>query len=163
MGTPCMMWLDKWLKYSIWAGSILHIFQPNYTLNALCVQWSPFLPPLSLLPHWLRPCSKSSKVSCCSHARICIRCYSVIPFCLVPFCPINTCPISSNILKNDFMICDCHSWSFNCTSKYFWLRESASDSLVSRPCPASRCLQYSKAGEGLVHFLTWVMSQVEKQ
>ena len=27
------------------------------------------------------------------------------------------------------------------------------------PCPASRCLQYGKAGEGLVHFLTWVMSQ----
>ena len=28
------------------------------------------------------------------------------------------------------------------------------------PCPASRRLQYGKAGEGLVHFLTWVMSRI---
>ena len=31
-------------------------------------------------------------------------------------------------------------------------------SLVPRPHPAFRCLQYGKAGEGLVSFLTWVMS-----
>ena len=34
--TPCMMWLDKRLKYSIWAGSILYIFQPT-THSMLCV------------------------------------------------------------------------------------------------------------------------------
>ena len=31
------------------------------------------------------------------------------------------------------------------------------------PRPASRCLQYGKAGEGLVHFLTWVTSRVERR
>ena len=31
------------------------------------------------------------------------------------------------------------------------------------PCPAFRRLQYRKAGEGQVHFLTWVTSRVERQ
>ena len=59
-------WKNGWNFQWVRVGSNIAYCSTNYTLNALCVQWSLSLPPLPLLPHWLGTCSKCSKVSCCS-------------------------------------------------------------------------------------------------
>ena len=60
MGTPCMMWLEKWLKFSERAGSILHSVQP--TIRSVLCLYNGCPPSL----HWLGTHSKYSKLSCCS-------------------------------------------------------------------------------------------------